>query len=367
MSEIEQLKLGIKYKKELIYSIIFVSIGLSVVICFNGWYDPDGVYRARYASFEQIDGNGIEIEFLAAKYLSAEVSILGSSLSHRAEMAEQQMVWGAPLKNLAGAHNHASEQQEAAKLAIASGSKVILWEILFNVMKPVEIKKDLWIYNPSKLEQIYYLRDSATLRKSLTIAGGWKKTGLDMEDLLEYHRCNECKYGYNELNLTTASFLTTWNKGRRFENISESSISQSIRSNILPIIRSHPNTVFKLFLPPVSIFGSIEIDRRMQIGGFSMMKYRDTVFSELIHEKNVEIYDFQSNQRMVENMDNYSDLIHYKPSINTKLIEEMRSGRGRLTMATASTATNNFNEILKKNAGRYSNFLQSLIGPESIK
>jgi hypothetical protein len=359
MNKQEKIKQINFYRMELFYLIFTVLISLMLVMCLNGWYDPDGIYRSRYASFQRKD-QGIKVEILAAKYLPSSAAILGSSLSNRANIFDQGNAWGGSLVNLAGAHNHAAEQKEAAKQAIANGAKVVMWELMFNIMKPPDTKKDMWAYAPTVFEQIYYLRDASTLSKSLLVLLGRSKVGLSIDDFSEYHKCDECVYGRKSMVSAAPPFLTAWNKGKRFQDVTEFSVTHALRSHVLPIIRENPRITFKLFFPPISVFGSIDIDRRMRKVGFSMAQFREVALRELIDEPNVEMYDFQSDSVLTENLENYSDIIHYEPGINTKLVADMRSVKGRLSRESTSIAARNFDILLMNGEKGYVNFINEV-------
>jgi hypothetical protein len=51
------------------------------------------------------------------------------------------------------------------------------------------------------------------------------------------------------------------------------------------------------------------------------------IINELGNEANVKIYDFQDEYEIVENLDNYKDIMHYSQNINQHIIDEIATSK----------------------------------------
>lgn len=47
--------------------------------------------------------------------------------------------------------------------------------------------------------------------------------------------------------------------------------------------------------------------------------------------KNVEFYDFQTNESTISNLSNYSDIAHFSPKVSTELIRDISTGTNKIT------------------------------------
>lgn len=92
---------------------------------------------------------------------------------------------------------------------------------------------------------------------------------------------------------------------------------------------SHPDTVFRFLVPPLSMmwwdcaYVNGELEERIYI--------LDRAVSALLPFENVEIYYFQNEDWIVCNLDNYLDMVHYRPEINQYMLERMAVGENRVT------------------------------------
>jgi hypothetical protein len=63
----------------------------------------------------------------------------------------------------------------------------------------------------------------------------------------------------------------------------------------------------------------------------SYITFKKNIINKLINIPNVKIYDFETAFDVMENFDNYKDLIHYSGKINSWIIQQIAKDNYRLT------------------------------------
>lgn len=91
---------------------------------------------------------------------------------------------------------------------------------------------------------------------------------------------------------------------------------------ICDFVNSHSETDFYIFFPPYSILNwkSIALNENNFNNSINAIKYS---MEKLIELSNVHLYYFQNVDEIINNLDNYKDFSHYKPEINTWMLNEM--------------------------------------------
>lgn len=112
----------------------------------------------------------------------------------------------------------------------------------------------------------------------------------------------------------------------------------NLEHNLLPFIRSHPDTTFHIFLPPYSLLYWAD---QANVGNLdTALAQRLLIAETLLAEPNAILYDFQLETRWTENYALYYDLIHYIPSVNDEIAAAMAAGQCRVTDASQIEAHN---------------------------
>lgn len=96
-------------------------------------------------------------------------------------------------------------------------------------------------------------------------------------------------------------------------------LKKQIDEFFIATIKTHPNIKFIIFFPPYSILLQ-KYYEKFNLFDFEI-KIKKYVIDALIHEPNVEIYDFQDDSPITHNLENYSDMTHYSQDINAYMID----------------------------------------------
>lgn len=104
---------------------------------------------------------------------------------------------------------------------------------------------------------------------------------------------------------------------------------QNLEHNLLPFIRSHPETQFTIFFPPYSDLYWADQASKKNLDAFLAQKL--LLCETLLAEPNVALYDFQLESRWTQDLSLYYDLIHYIPVVNDGIAAAIAQDRCRVT------------------------------------
>lgn len=107
--------------------------------------------------------------------------------------------------------------------------------------------------------------------------------------------------------------------------------TENITRHLEPSIREHPETTFKIYMPPYSVGYWYMMTR----GGLSEQQYRSRarVCELLLQYPNVEIYDFSSRVEWITDLDSYFDYSHHSSAMSDAIMQAMAAGENRVLSA----------------------------------
>ncbi|MDY3763776.1 MAG: hypothetical protein SO031_06555 [Candidatus Ventricola sp.] len=105
--------------------------------------------------------------------------------------------------------------------------------------------------------------------------------------------------------------------------------TENIRRHIEAYVAAHPETTFKIYMPPYSVAYWYVMTR----GGLSEQQFRSRarVCELLLDYPNVEIYDYSSRLEWITELDNYFDYSHHSGEISDAIMRAMAAGENRVT------------------------------------
>src|SRR5215472_9283580 len=112
--------------------------------------------------------------------------------------------------------------------------------------------------------------------------------------------------------------------------------------NLLPLLRAHPQTQFDLVWPPYSILVWVDFAQRDQLD--LSLAFKRYVYEATRGLPNVAIIDLQSERSITHDLDRYTDLYHFDPAINERLIEEVCSKLKRFDASDVDEAERRLRE-----------------------
>lgn len=108
-------------------------------------------------------------------------------------------------------------------------------------------------------------------------------------------------------------------------------------------ITAHPETTFKIFIPPYSM---LWWDNLYRHGDTESYLYNmEAAIAELLTYDNVEFYYFQNDREIITDLEQYMDILHFSPSVNQYICNSLIDGSHRLTEENYKQAIKDMREF----------------------
>lgn len=119
-------------------------------------------------------------------------------------------------------------------------------------------------------------------------------------------------------------------------------------------IEAHPETQFKISIPPYSMLWWDNIYRNGETESY--LYNMEQAMEKLLTYENVELYYFLNDREIVTDLDNYMDLLHFSPEINQYICDSMIRNDHKVTEA-------NCHEIIEDSRSLAYQVVNELIKP----
>ena len=293
------------------------------------------------------------------RHFSYDSIITGSSMCENFKTSQAQELFGGAFVKIPISGCTYKEIDDNLRRAFSYGKeiKTIIYCLdysRFNTVKDemVDFPFPTYQYNQNPFDDVYYLLNKEVLLDKTrgvlkyTLEGN-RTTGFDeygswandfplgAEYVLE--GCGERIIGDLEVPMT---------------ELERENLRQSIRQNVTALAKEHPETDFYLFFPPYSIcyWEGMRSDGKI---GWHVEGER-IVMEEVFACPNIRLFSFSDEFELVENLDNYRDMVHYGQHVSDWILACMASGEHELTKE-------NCEEYLASIQEHYQNFDYSTI------
>ena len=309
--------------------ITLAAAALLLVLCALTVYivDPFEHYResAILPLYDQESYNNPGI----AKHYDYDAVILGTSMVEMSHPSVIDACFGVSSVKLPmrGSHTAQMGWQLAHVLDTHELSLAILAVDAYSLMGPPDDMEEIYDYlwNDSALDDVNYLLNlDVLLVKVPRLLGNLGKP-------LEGKR--DAMYQWTDVTFSAQSVLDSFefmaqremtDPDYRLERSTE-----NIERHIETYVAAHPETTFKIYMPPYSVAYWYVMTRI----GLSEQQFRSRarVCELLLGYPNVEIYDYSSRLAWITDLDNYFDYSHHSGEISDAIMRAMASGEGRVT------------------------------------
>ncbi len=119
-------------------------------------------------------------------------------------------------------------------------------------------------------------------------------------------------------------------------------------------IKSHPDTVFYVFVPPYSMLWWDNIYREGDTEAY--LYNMEQAMKELLSYDNVKFYYFQNDREVITDLENYMDILHFSPDINHYICDSMIKGDHQVDK-------NNYKENISKMKSLSYEIVEELVKP----
>ena len=104
----------------------------------------------------------------------------------------------------------------------------------------------------------------------------------------------------------------------------------NIRQNVTDTARAHPEITFYYYFSPYSIcYWDVHVMRQGKLDWY--MELQELVMEEILTCDNIRLFAYDDNTELTCNLDYYQDQMHYSEEINSRLLQWMHAGKGRIT------------------------------------
>ncbi|MEO5358369.1 MAG: hypothetical protein H7844_13880 [Nitrospirae bacterium YQR-1] len=117
-------------------------------------------------------------------------------------------------------------------------------------------------------------------------------------------------------------------------------LRQSFEFNLLQMIKTHGNTKFIIIYPPYSILEFVLLERKYNKSYHTFLDFKCYINTTLSSYDNVEIYDFQNERNITEQLNRYQDVIHHDRATALYIINNLTNDKYRVKKTGACVRDN---------------------------
>jgi len=321
--------------------VFFVTLFLSVAAGLNVFVDPLQQYK---------NINIVQPVYLNARYLNAGIAksydydslVIGTSMSENflLNAVTTELGFQKPIKmTVSGASVH--DINKVLKTAYKYNNiNNVLYDIHYysytgDVGEFSKGKGSLpeYLYDDNLINDYQYLLNVDTIKLSFRALKfslfDDENIILDKNHMYQWQHLFENSFG-------TKKLIKAWDKRAKDYNVtliksqnSFEKLRNNFDTNILPIVKAHPETTFYFYYPPYSILKYKQFKNR---GWFiNILLFKKYLFTALSKYSNVKLYDFQTAKEITHNLKNYRDISHYHQKTNQWMLQEIKKDNFRVT------------------------------------
>ena len=212
-------------------------------------------------------------------------------------------------------------------------------------------KLPLYLYDNNLINDVYYFFNIDVLKKCIKdvlmyTMNGNKTTVMDEYD--SWYAITGILPNaehYNVFIFSKENVLNSYkraeisNKEKYLTQTQKNEVIININNNVINIAKENPQTTFYIFFPPYSVS---YWDNQIREGRFySVLEAKYIAVEEMLKQDNIKLFSFESEKKIITDLNNYTDQAHYSEKINSLLLKYMSEDEYLLTK-------DNYEDIFKK-------------------
>ena len=186
----------------------------------------------------------------------------------------------------------------------------------------------VYLYDNNPFNDVNYLLNKEVVPKTIAVLN-YTRSGQRTPTMDEYQNWSRYKSFGRDSVLSSFSLAEELEEESVLTDEDIRQIRENVSINFLELAKEHPDTTFYLFFPPYSICYWEALVRTKQLN--SQLEAQKTGVEVLLSVENIRVYDFSYRVDIIENLDNYTDSIHYGEWVNSEMLQMMKAGEGLLT------------------------------------
>ena len=341
---------------------------LAACATFVWWVDPFQQYHlaSRYPPrFYSLHHRYINPGL--AKHQAYDTVISGSSIMESTRNSVVARLCGGAAVNLSMPAMSASEQRLMLDTALASRPlRRVIMVLDFNEFagapdERLDVAGPLptYLYDRNPFNDLPYLLSWNVLLRSWRIVTDNRSERYTSDPDAPWYWGDLKRFGRDEV----LRGLDLKNLNARFQQPQRTlaGMRASFEHNLLPLLRAHPQTEFDLVWPPYSILVWVDFAQRDQLD--VSLAFKRYVYEATRGLPNVAIIDLQSERSITHDLDRYTDLYHFDPAINERLVEEVCAKLKRFEASDVDEAERRLREQI--DVARTPGGLARIVGPRA--
>jgi hypothetical protein len=307
-------------------SLAMTIASLTAVALLNWKVDPFQQYRL--APVDQVRYPRALQRYInpgLAKNADYNFVITGSSLMENYDLAEVNRLCAAKSINLATSAISGYEQRKILEVALRhrAPTRVVMTLDFNSFAPPIESSLPeitdplpLYLYDQNPLNDFRYLISGQVMMRTLSILHGVRIGNYSTNSNRAWSWDEEVTFSRDR----ALKDIDPANINRRFKQGARTvaRMHASFDRNIATLIEQYPGTEFNLVFPPYSIVVWADFIQR---GQFDVsLEFKRYVLQRVAAYPNARVFDLQWDRDIVENLDLYTDIYHFNPAINRKML-----------------------------------------------
>jgi hypothetical protein len=274
--------------------------------------------------------------------------LMGTSLSVHLRPSDIDRAFGVRSVKLAMSGSDSVEQRFVLEAALARRPARVFWEFDDRAFfKSVGIDEDPFIrpdlYRMNLKGITGYLLGLDTTRESFFIALGAFRPlnviahGLAAARYLEFYGDDVDEIGtlplntdlstiYNAAGIRSAFAAAEKYPKNIYVRYDYRTLVRNFERDFIGVIQNHPDTRFCVFVPPHSILQYVTIRDVSPETLRTIYDFSAYALPRLLALPNVSVFDFRIAQDITHDLDNYMDLLHYRPTVDQRVLSFLASG-----------------------------------------
>lgn len=285
------------------------------------------------------------------KHFDYDAIITGTSMTENFKTSEFDELFGVQSIKVSFAGSFFKETSDTLQVALENNSNI---QYIVRSLDGYSIFADkdeagydlstypTYLYNDNLVDDVKYILNKNNILSSISFLLNKKSTTFD-----EYtYWSDQMTYGKKKLNESyTRPEIVDKTIDITPEEINR--LKENISQNIISLAQEYPDVQFYLFYPPSCIYAFDSTYRRGTLN--KELLGEEMVTEMLLEYNNIHVFSFLDAHDIINNLNNYKDIMHYSGDINSRILKDMKDGNHQLTKE-------NYKQFYKEAREYYNNF-----------
>ncbi|MBD5528089.1 MAG: hypothetical protein HDR02_06700 [Lachnospiraceae bacterium] len=275
--------------------------------------------------------------------------ITGTSMCQNFKCSEFDELWEAASVKIAnsGASYHESCENIRRALSHNANVKNVLCSLDGNRLNYSAFQDEyegypVYLYDNNPFNDVNYLLNKDVVPKTIAVLN-YTRSGQKTTTMDEYGNWNQYKSFGTASVLASFDLIEEREEEWRLTEEDIERIQENVNENFVKLAKQYPDTTFYLFFPPYSICYWEALVRTKQLN--AQLEAQKMGVEMLLSADNIQVFDFSYRIDITENLDNYTDTMHYGEWVNSEILQMMAEGEGELTYENLEEYYNTLYEL----------------------